>query len=307
LEEFKAKSRIYFSGNFKQKFLGDLMSSPLTFKVKDQIYDCAARTYVMGIVNLTPDSFSQDGLYHRSNYIDRAIRQAWQMVADGADFIDVGAESSRPGSTPLPEEEEARRLFSVLQELVTAVSVPISVDTYKPRIAARALESGAAIINDIWGLSAPDDAGRQMAQVVAAAGATVVIMHNRAQSGYQDLVREVIAALEHSVGIALNAGIDCQRIIVDPGIGGSFGKTQHENLLLLQQLQRLKVLGRPILLGTSRKSVIGTALNLPVSERLEGTIATNVWGVSQGANLVRAHDVKAVSRAVRMCDAIIHE
>jgi dihydropteroate synthase len=283
------------------------MDYPLTFKVKEEIYDCATRTYMMGIVNLTPDSFSQDGLYHRTNYIDRAIRQAAQMVADGVDFIDVGAESSRPGSTPLPEEEEARRLFPALQELVTAVSVPISVDTYKPRIAARALEIGAAIINDIWGLRAPDDTGRQMAQVVAAAGATVVIMHNQAHSGYQDPVREVIAALEHSVGIALNAGIDRQRIIVDPGIGGSFGKTQHENLLLLQQLQRFKILGRPILLGTSRKSVVGAALDLPVSERLEGTIATNVWGVSQGANLVRVHDVKAVSRAVRMCDAIIHE
>lgn len=278
------------------------------FKIKDQLYDGAARTYVMGIINLTPDSFSQDGLYPKSAWIENALCQARQMVADGADFLDVGAESTRPGAAPLPESEEAKRLFPVLRELVKAVSVPISVDTYKPGIAARALEFGAAIINDIWGLNASEDPHHQMAQVVADAQATVIVMHHQAQPGYQDLIGEVIKFLENSIEIAIRAGVDLERIIVDPGIGGGgFGKTQHDNLLLLQQLDRLQILGRPILLGTSRKSVIGTALDLPVTDRLEGTIATNVWGVAKGANIVRVHDVKAISRAVRMCDAIANE
>jgi dihydropteroate synthase len=276
------------------------------FKVKGHSYDCAARTYVMGIINLTPDSFSEDGLYGRTAWIDRAIEQARQMVDDGADFLDIGAESTRPGAAALPEAEEAQRLFPVLRELAPTVSVPISVDTYKPQIAERALEMGAALINDIWGLKAPDDPRRRMAEVVAQSGAAVVIMHNQVQPGYYDLIREVIAALNNSIQIALDAGVARKRIIVDPGIGGSFGKTVQDNLLLLKQLDRLKILERPILLGTSRKSVIGATLNLPVTERLEGTIATNVWGVAKGANIVRVHDVKAIARAMRMCDAIIH-
>jgi dihydropteroate synthase len=274
-------------------------------RVKERIYDCAAHTYVMGIVNLTPDSFSQDGLYRKADWIERALLQARQMVDDGADFLDIGAESTRPDSEPLSEAEEAKRLFPVLQELVKEIKVPISVDTYKPGIAARALELGAAIINDIRGLNSPSDPGRQMARVVADAKATVVVMHHQAQPGYQDLIRDVIGFLENSLAIATKAGVEPERIIVDPGIGGgSFGKTQHDNLLLLQQLDRFHILGRPILIGTSRKSVIGKALDLPVTERLEGTIATNVWGVAKGADIVRVHDVKAMSRAVRMCDAI---
>jgi dihydropteroate synthase len=277
------------------------------FKIKAHSYDCAARTYVMGIINLTPDSFSKDGLYGRTAWIDSALSQARQMVADGADFLDIGAESTRPGAVELPEDEEAKRLFPVLRELVATVSVPLSIDTYKPQIAVRALEMGAAIINDIWGLNAPNDPEHRMAEVVAQSGAAVVIMHNQAQPGYHDVIREVIASLQNSIQIAVDAGIDREQIIVDPGIGGSFGKTQQDNLLLLQQLECLKVLEQPILLGTSRKSVIGTALDLPVNERLEGTIATNVWGVAKGANIVRVHDVKAITRAVKMCDAIIHE
>jgi dihydropteroate synthase len=278
-----------------------------TVRIKNHIYDCAARTYVMGIINLTPDSFSKDGLYRETDWIGNALRQARQMVADGADFLDVGAESTRPGAAVLPEDEEAKRLFPVLRELVATVSVPISIDTYKPQIAVQALKMGAAIINDIWGLNAPTDPGHRMAEVVAQSDAAVVIMHNQAQPGYQDLISEVITSLNHSIQIALDAGIDPERIIVDPGIGGSFGKTRQDNLLLLRQLESFKVLGRPILIGTSRKSVIGAALDLPVTERLEGTIATNVWGVTQGANIVRVHDVKAICRAVRMCDAIVHE
>jgi dihydropteroate synthase len=272
--------------------------------IKDRVYDFS-RTYVMGIVNITPDSFSGDGLYPESKYVENAILQAQTMIAAGADFLDLGAESTRPGAATVSTAEEGRRLFPVLRELVRAVAIPISVDTYKPEIAAKAVELGADIINDIWGLKPPGDSGHRMAEVIAQAQTPVIIMHNRTQTGYQHLIREVIASLNESIDIASRAGIEPGKIIIDPGIG--FGKTVHDNLKILQNLQQLKVLGKPLLLGTSRKSVIGKVLDLPVEERLEGTIATNVWGVANGANIVRVHDVQAVSRAIRMCDAIMHE
>jgi dihydropteroate synthase len=272
--------------------------------IKDQIYDFS-RTYVMGIINITPDSFSRDGLYPESRYVENAISQAQTMIAAGADFLDVGAESTRPGALPVSAAEEGRRIFPVLQELIRVVTVPISVDTYKPEIAAQAIELGAAMINDIWGLKTLGDSGLRMAELIARAQVPLIVMHNQAQPGYQHLIRDVIASLNESIDIASRAGIEPRKIIIDPGIG--FGKTVHDNLKLLQNLQQLKVLGKPILLGTSRKSVIGKVLDLPVEERLEGTIATNVWGVANGANIVRVHDVQAISRAIRMCDAIIHE
>jgi dihydropteroate synthase len=274
--------------------------------INDRVYDFS-RTYVMGIINITPDSFSRDGLYSESKYVENAILQAQTMIAAGADFLDVGAESTRPGAAALSATEEGRRLFPVLRELVRAVTIPISVDTYKPEIATQAIELGAAMINDIWGLKAPGDPGRRMAEVIAQAQVPVILMHNQAQPGYQHLIRDVMASLNESIAIASRAGIDPGKIIVDPGIGASFGKTVADDLKLLQNLQQLKVLGKPILLGTSRKSVIGKVLDLPVEERLEGTIATNVWGVANGANIVRVHDVQAISRAIRMCDAIMHE
>ncbi|HEY8464247.1 MAG TPA: dihydropteroate synthase [Bacillota bacterium] len=259
----------------------------------------------MGIINLTPDSFSHDGLYRETDVVARALAQALQLITEGADILDLGAESTRPGAAEISKEEEARRLFPVLKELVSTVEIPISVDTYKPEIAEKAIEYGASLINDIWGLRAPSDPEFRMAKVVAAAGVPVVIMHNKAQADYHDVVKEVIDGLQDSINLAVASGIDFQKIIIDPGIG--FGKTHHDNLLLLQKLDQLKVLGRPILLGTSRKSVIGKTLGLPVEERLEGTIAANVWGVAKGANIVRVHDVKAISRALKMCDAISHE
>ncbi len=273
--------------------------------INNQTIDLNARTYIMGIVNVTPDSFSKDGLYNQANYIDKAIEQANQMVADGADFIDLGAESSRPGSQKISEEEEAKRLLPVLKEMVKAVKIPISVDTYKPVIAEKALNLGAAIINDIWGLKSPEDPERRMAQIVGEAKVPIIIMHNNTQPEYKYLIKEIVESLNDSINIATKYGIDSDQIIIDPGIG--FGKKYQDNLRVLQHLDQLKVLGRPILLGTSRKSVIGLTLDLPVEERLEGTIATAVWGIAKGVNIIRVHDVRPVARAVKMCDAIIQE
>ena len=268
-----------------------------------RIYDLKARTYIMGIINLTPDSFSDDGLYGRPNYIDLALQQAEEMIAAGADFLDLGAESTRPGSEMVPEEEERRRILPVLKELARGVSVPISVDTYKPALAEAALNQGASIINDIWGLQAPDDPERRMAKVVAAAKCPVIIMHNQKGPGYRFLIKEIIEGLDKSIEVAVGHGVGMEQIIIDPGIG--FGKTYQDNLQVLQNLDQLRVIGRPLLLGVSRKSVVGKALDLPVEERLEGTIAANMWGVSKGAQILRVHDVQAITRAVRMYEAII--
>jgi dihydropteroate synthase len=272
-------------------------------QIKGKSYQLLTKTYVMGIINLTPDSFSKDGLYSKENYIDLALQQAVQMVADGVDFLDIGAESSRPGAPQVEETEEERRLLPVIKELVKAVDVPISVDTYKADIAEKAVELGVSMINDIWGLQAPDDPGYRMAQVAAEAGVPVIIMHNKRENpGYRFLLKEIIESLDDSISIALNQGIKSEQILIDPGIG--FAKTCQDNLQILRNLDQLKILGRPILLGVSRKSVIGLTLDLPVEERLEGTIASVIWGISKGANIMRVHDVKAVSRAIRMCDAI---
>ena len=271
-------------------------------KVGGSSYDLKARTYIMGIINLTPDSFSNDGLYGQPNYIDLALKQAEEMIAAGADFLDLGAESTRPGSEMVPEEEERKRILPVVKELARAVKVPLSVDTYKPAVAEAALNLGASIINDIWGLRSPDDPERRMAKVAAAAKCPVIIMHNRKEPGYRFLMKELIADLNQSLAIAMEHGVSPAQIIIDPGIG--FGKTYQDNLQVLQNLDQLRIIGRPILLGVSRKSVIGKTLDLPVEERLEGSIAANLWGVAKGADILRVHDVQTITRAVRMYDAI---
>jgi dihydropteroate synthase len=276
--------------------------SNFNLNIKGEKYDLNARTYVMGIINLTPDSFSQDGLYGQKDYIDLALKQGEEMVAAGADFLDLGAESTRPGAEQISEEEEAKRILPVIKELVRMVSVPISVDTYKPGIAEAALNTGASIINDIWGLQSSDDPGRRMAKLAATFKCPIIIMHNRKKPEYRSLVKDIIDSLNESITIALENRVDPGQIIIDPGIG--FGKTYQDNLKVLQNLDQLRVLGKPILLGISRKSVIGLTLELPVEERLEGTIAANLWGIFKGANILRVHDVKAVKRAVKMYDAI---
>jgi dihydropteroate synthase len=280
--------------------------------IQGKAYDLCSRTYVMGIINLTPDSFSGDGLLSQNartnqnasaqSYIDRALQQAERMVSEGADFLDIGAESTRPGAAMVDVAEEERRLLPVLKELVKAAKVPISVDTSKPEVAQKALEAGAAILNDIWGLQAPHDPEGRMAKIAAAAGTPVIMMHNKTDKSYRHLLNEVNEFLRRSVAIAEAAGVKTEQLIIDPGVG--FGKTYEHNLQVLQNLSQLKMLGRPILLGTSRKSMVGLTLDLPVEERLEGSIATAIWGVMKGANIIRVHDVQATWRAVKMCDAI---
>lgn len=256
------------------------------------------RTLVMGILNVTPDSFSDGG-----RYLDpgRAVQHAWEMVEQGADIIDVGGESTRPGATPVDAAEELRRLMPVLERLVAdGLPVPISVDTYRAGTAREALACGAHMINDVWGLKADPD----LAEVAAASGAPIILMHNQHGTKYRDLMGDIIASLRQSVELAVQRGVPREQIVVDPGIG--FGKDTAQNLQVLKHLRRLQVLGCPVLLGTSRKSVIGNTLGLPVEDRLEGTAATVAWSIAQGADIVRVHDVKEMVRVARMVDAIIH-
>jgi len=263
------------------------------------------KTYVMGIVNVTPDSFSGDGL---AGSADAAVRQAAQMVADGADILDVGGESTRPGAEPVSLEDELLRVVPVVRALAS-LNVPISVDTYKSEVAREALAAGATIINDISGLRF-DPA---MAGVVAAANVPVVVMHIKGtprtmqqQPGYDDLLTEVCAYLQESTALAEAAGIPRDQVILDPGFG--FAKTIAQNLELLRRLRELTSYGQPVLLGTSRKSTIGHILgDLPPEERVEGTAATVTLGIANGADIVRVHDVKAMARVAKMTDAIVRE
>lgn len=254
------------------------------------------RTYVMGIINVTPDSFSGDGLGHDA---EAALEQALRFQDEGADIIDVGGESTRPGSTPVTVEEEKRRVIPVIRLLASRLDVPVSVDTYKREVAREALAAGAAIINDVWGLKR-DPA---LADLAAREGAPIVLMHNQQGLDYSDLVPEVLANLRFSLRQALEAGVPSENVVLDPGLG--FGKRPEHNLELLRRLAELKALGLPLLVGTSRKSTIGLVLDLPVEERLEGTAATVALAIANGADIVRVHDVKAMTRVARMSDAIV--
>jgi dihydropteroate synthase len=267
------------------------------------------RTYVMGIVNVTPDSFSGDGRLE----VEEAIRHGEELAAGGADILDVGGESTRPGAAPVTKAEELARVIPVIRGLRSRLTLPISVDTYRAEVAAAALAAGACMVNDVWGgLRDPDLPG-----VVARSGAWIVAMHNRtapatvdAQVGsyfpevdYDDLIEEVAAGLRHSIAILREAGVQPERIILDPGIG--FGKSPEQNLEILARLAELRALGFPLLLGTSRKSVIGVTLSLPPEDRLEGTAATVALGIRHGADIVRVHDLPAMARVARMTDAIV--
>ena len=254
------------------------------------------RTYVMGIINVTPDSFSGDGL---GSDIPAIVEQALRFQAEGADFLDVGAESSRPGHEAISPDEELRRLISPLEAIAAQVDLPISVDTYKPQVARQALDAGATIINDIWGLKANPN----LAEVAAEWGAPLILMHNQKTRQYNDLLPDIFASLNHSVELALGAGVPKENIILDPGFG--FGKTPDHNLEVLHRLGEFKSLGYPQLMGTSRKSTIGLVLDLPVEERIQGTAATVALSVAGGADIVRAHDVKEIVEVCRMTDAIV--
>lgn len=261
------------------------------------------RALIMGVLNVTPDSFSDGGLYLRT---EDAVRRAEEMAQEGADIIDIGGESSRPGAEPVPLEEELRRVIPVVREVVRRLPVPISVDTYKAEVARRALEEGASIVNDISALRFDPD----MAEVVAERGGPVVLMHMKGTPRdmqrnpyYEDVLGEVEGFLRERKEAAIGMGIPEQNIILDPGIG--FGKRVQDNLQLLKNLDRLASLGSPLLVGTSRKSFIGAVLDLPVEERLEGTLATLVLAVAKGAKVLRVHDVKPAVRAVRMAEAVL--
>ena len=254
------------------------------------------RTYVMGIINVTPDSFSGDGLAYD---LDAAVEQGRRFVAEGADILDVGGESTRPGSTPISADEELRRVIPVIERLAADVPVPISVDTYKGEVAHRAVEAGACMLNDVWGLKR--DAS--IAELAAERGLPLILMHNQQGAHYQDLMADVIASLRQSMEIAVKAGVKRENIIVDPGFG--FGKDLRQNLELLRRLAELKCLARPILVGTSRKSMIGKVLDIPVGDRLEGTAATVALAIAYGADLVRVHDVQAMVRVAKMADAVV--
>jgi dihydropteroate synthase len=258
------------------------------------------KTYVMGVVNLSPDSFSGDGL---GDDVKAAVAQAQHMVAEGADIIDVGGESTRPGTEPVSIDDidaELHLVIPVIERLAAEISVPVSIDTYKSGVASRAVRAGAAMINDIWGLKKDPD----IAKVAAGASVPVILMTNQRDAPPKaGILARVMADLENSIKIALEAGVAPEDIIVDPGIG--FGKTLEQNLELVNRLSELKKLGKPILLGTSRKSMIGLVLDLPPDKRLEGNLAVTAIGIANGADMVRVHDVRQTALVCRMSDAII--
>jgi dihydropteroate synthase len=253
------------------------------------------RTYVMGIVNVDPDSFSGDGLRDA----DAAIAQGKRFAAEGADIIDVGGESTRPGFEPISAEQELGRVLPVIERLASELSVPVSIDTYKSEVARKAVAAGAKMINDVWELKRDT----KLARVAAEAGVPLVISQNQRDSRFHDFFPELIASLKRSIQVALDAGVAWDNIIIDPGVG--FGKTAEQNVEIVRRLAELKALGRPILLGTSRKSFIGHVLDLPVDQRLEGTAATVAIGIANGADIVRVHDVAQMVRVARMSDAIV--
>ena len=261
------------------------------------------KTRLMGIINISPDSFYEQS---RCNSTDEVLQKAEKMIREGADFLDLGAESSRPGSKPISEQEEIDKLIPVISSLVKITDIPISVDTYKPIVAKEALKAGAKIINDITGLQKSPE----MADVISMFDAGVVLMHMQGSPitmqknpSYKNVIQEVKEFLEQSVKISKEAGIFSDQIAIDPGIG--FGKNQKQNLEILSKLEKFIELGKPILIGVSRKSFIGNILNLPPERRLEGSLAASVIGITKGASIVRTHDVKETRNAIKVAEAII--
>ena len=272
-----------------------------TTTIGGRVFRWGERTFIMGIVNATPDSFSGDGIGCDA---DAAAALALRFQADGADIIDIGGESTRPpslyaGAKAISADEETRRVIPVIRAVAAAVDIPVSVDTYKAKVADAALNAGAAMVNDIWGFRRDAD----MARVVADWGAAAVLTHNQAHTRYADLVPDVIDELRRMRDDAVGAGVKPERIALDPGIG--FGKTSEQSLELLRRLGEFRALNAPIMAGVSRKSVIGDALGLPVEERLEGTAAAVALSVACGADIARVHDVRHMARAARMSDAIV--
>lgn len=266
--------------------------------IGSKVFPLGKRTYVMGILNITPDSFSDGGKYNR---LGEALDHALRMEEEGADIIDVGGESTRPNYTMISEDEEIEKIIPIIEAIRKKSDIPISVDTYKSRVADAACQAGANLINDIWGMRHDP----HMARVAAKNNAAVCIMHNRKAIDYKDFYRDFSIDLEKSIQVALDGAISKQSIIIDPGIG--FAKTYEMNLYLLGHLEKLHELGYPVLLGSSRKSVIGLTLNEPVENRLEGTLATTTIAVMKGCQFIRVHDVKENIRAIRMTEAVLEQ
>ena len=265
-------------------------------QIGNRKFNIDRHTYVMGILNVTPDSFSDGGKW---NERDMALKRVEDMLQEGMDIVDIGGESTRPGHTQISEEEEIARVVPVIEAIRQNFDVPISLDTYKAKVANAGITAGVDLINDIWGLKYDTD----MAQVIAGSGVACCLMHNRKESDYQSFLQDVAADLQESIRLAKQAGIAEDKIILDPGVG--FAKSYDNNLEIINSLEKLKELGYPLLLGTSRKSVIGYALDLPADERVEGTLVTTVFGVLKGCSFVRVHDIKENVRAIRMAEAIL--
>lgn len=280
-------------------------------------FDWGSKTYLMGVINVTPDSFSGDGLFQGGDWVNKTIEQGVRYEAEGADILDVGGESTRPGSTPVSLEEELSRVIPVIEKLAKEVKIPISIDTYKAEVARCAIEAGASMINDVWALKIDP----KMAAVAAQANVPIILMHNRSKqenlqsekalggryigTQYGDLIDDIKKELHVSIDIALAAGIKKENIIVDPGIG--FGKTVEQNLELVRRFREFTDMGFPILAGPSRKSFVGYTLTLPPDERVEGTAAATALLIDRGVDIVRVHDVKEMNRVRTLSDAIVRQ
>ena len=264
-------------------------------KIRNSEFKLGERTYIMGILNITPDSFSDGGKY---NEVESALKKVRELIENGADIIDVGGESTRPNFNSVSSSEEIKRVVPIIEAIRQEYDIPISIDTYKSETAKEAIKAGANMINDVWGFKKD----KNMAKVASIYEVPCVLMHNREKKPYKHLIKHIIIDLQESVDIALKAGVKKENIILDPGIG--FAKTYEENLVVMNNLEKIKEMGYPVLLGTSRKSMIGLTLDLPVDKRVEGTIATTVLGISKGCEFVRVHDVLENKRVAIMTDKI---
>lgn len=271
------------------------MKKTASMRIGNRTFEFGKHTYIMGILNVTPDSFSDGGKF---NNMDDALFHTQQMIEEGADIIDIGGESTRPGHEQITEEAEIERTVPVIEKIKSRFDIPISIDSYKAKVAKAAIEAGAVLVNDIWGLKYD----KELAKVIAESDAACCLMHNRNNTEYQNFMEELKQELQETLRIAKEAQIADDKIILDPGVG--FGKTYENNLEVIYKLKELEELGYPLLLGTSRKSVIGLTLELPVTERVEGTMVTTVLAVMNGYEFVRVHDIKENKRAIQMAEAI---
>ncbi|WP_257351328.1 dihydropteroate synthase [Pseudalkalibacillus decolorationis] len=273
------------------------MDQPWNIQLADRMIDLNERTWIMGILNITPDSFSDGGQYNES--VDLAVEHVRKMVDAGADFIDIGGESTRPGAETVSLEDELSRVIPIIKAIKQEVNVPISIDTYKAEVAKQAVGAGADIINDIWGAKADT----RMAKVAAELQVPIILMHNRDNRAYDHLMADIVKDLRESINLVKSAGVKEENIILDPGIG--FAKTYEDNLEVMNKLETITAMGFPVLLGTSRKSFIGRVLDTETNERIEGTGATTCLGIQKGCQIIRIHDVLENKRMAMMMDAML--